>query len=57
VIIHKLEFLREGGSEKHVRDIRGMLAVTDVDRALLEKKVKSRGLGEYWERVQPGSGG
>ena len=33
VIIHKLEFYREGRSEKHLRDIRGMLAVTDVDHA------------------------
>jgi hypothetical protein len=30
VVIKKLEFLREGGSEKHVRDIRGILAGIDV---------------------------
>ena len=28
VIIRKLEFYREGGSDKHVRDIRSMLAVS-----------------------------
>jgi hypothetical protein len=60
VIIRKLEFFREGGSEKHVRDIRGMLAVTDVDLALLRKEIERRGLAEQWERVrgdQPGGGG
>ena len=44
VIIHKLQFFREGGGEKHVRDIRGMLAVTDVDRAMLTKEIAARGL-------------
>ena len=37
VVIKNLEFLREGGSEKHVRDIRGILAGIDVDRALVER--------------------
>src|SRR5436190_22529940 len=37
VIVQKLEFFREGGSEKHLRDIRGMLAVTEVDCAFLER--------------------
>lgn len=50
VIIHKLEFFREGGSEKHIRDIRGMLAVTDVDRALIESEVARRGLADEWRR-------
>lgn len=50
VLVHKLEFLREGGSEKHLRDIRGMLAVTDVDRALIEREVEQRGLGNEWRR-------
>jgi hypothetical protein len=48
VIVHKLEFFREGGSEKHLRDIRGMLAVTDIDRPFLEKEIAARGLGEAW---------
>ncbi|HEX3817191.1 MAG TPA: hypothetical protein VHW03_02760 [Chthoniobacterales bacterium] len=50
VIVHKLEFFREGGSEKHLRDIRGMLAVTDVERAIVEEEVAQRGLGEIWRR-------
>jgi hypothetical protein len=48
VIIGKLEFYREGGSEKHLRDIRGMLAVTPLDRALLEKEIAQRGLTDLW---------
>jgi hypothetical protein len=50
VIIGKLEFYREGGSEKHLRDIRGMVAVTDVDRAFLEKEIGRRGLGDVWRK-------
>jgi hypothetical protein len=48
VIVQKLEFSREGGSEKHLRDIRGMLAATEVDRAFLEKEIATRGLNESW---------
>lgn len=51
VIIHKLEFFREGGSEKHIRDIRGMLAVTDVDGGLTEAECTRRGLREMWAAV------
>jgi len=50
VIIKKLEFLREGGSEKHLRDIRGMLAVTDVNRAFLENEITQRDLTDAWRR-------
>jgi hypothetical protein len=50
VIVGKLEFLREGGSEKHLRDIRSMLAVTDVDRVLVEKEARERRLADYWQR-------
>ena len=52
VIIHKLEFFREGGSEKHLRDIRGMLATTDVDRALLEREIARRELQDAWQKSQ-----
>ena len=52
VLVHKLEFFREGGSEKHLRDIRGMLAVTDVDRALIEREVAARGLAKEWAKAQ-----
>ena len=53
VIIGKLEFYREGGSEKHVRDTRGILTLTDVDRDVLGKEIAARGLGEVWRVVAP----
>lgn len=52
VIVRKLEFYREGGSEKHLRDIRGVLAVTDIDRSFLEKEIAGRGLQEVWRAVE-----
>ena len=52
VILHKLEFFREGGSEKHLRDIRGMLAVTDIDRPLLEREIRTRHLEAAWRAIE-----
>jgi hypothetical protein len=52
VIIGKLEFFREGGSEKHLHDIRGMLKETEIDRAFLEKEIAARGLQEAWRAVK-----
>jgi hypothetical protein len=52
VIVGKLEFFREGGSEKHLRDIRGIVAITEVDRALVEQEVDRRGLREIWEKCR-----
>src|SRR5439155_21191481 len=52
VIIGKLEFFGEGGSEKHLRDIRGMLAMTEVDRAVLEKEIARRSLEDAWRKCQ-----
>lgn len=48
IIIGKLEFFREGGSEKHLRDIRGMLKETEIDHAFLEKEIALRGLQDAW---------
>ncbi|MGH7937213.1 MAG: hypothetical protein ACRD5Z_03425, partial [Bryobacteraceae bacterium] len=53
VIIGKLEFYREGGSEKHLRDIRGMLAVTEVDEELLEREIAARRLQDAWRDATP----
>ena len=52
VIIHKLEFYREGGNEKHLRDIRGMLLATEIDRAFLEKEITARRLEKAWRAVE-----
>ncbi len=56
VILSKLEFFREGRGEKHLRDIRGMLAVSggEIDRAMLDRAVTELGLDEAWRAVQAG---
>jgi hypothetical protein len=53
VILRKLEYLREGGQDKHVRDIRFILVATDVDRALVEAEVARLGLSDQWLQCQP----
>ena len=52
VILRKLEYLREGGQDKHVRDIRFVLAVSEVDRAFVEAEVARLGLNEQWRQCQ-----
>jgi hypothetical protein len=54
VILRKLEFYREGGSAKHVRDIRGMLdlSTSTIDYAFIDAWAKRLGVAEQWEEVQ-----
>mgnify|MGYP001619097287 CR=1 FL=1 len=51
VILRKLEFLREGGSDKHIRDIRFILAATAVDHAFLEQEVSRLGVQAEWTKT------
>ena len=53
VIIKKLVFYRDGGSDKHLRDIRGVLAVMDeqIDRSYIDRWVSRLGLTEEWSAV------
>jgi hypothetical protein len=53
VILRKLQYYREGGSEKHLRDIRAMLAVSgdQLDRAVLQDWIIRLGLETEWARV------
>lgn len=53
VILRKLQFFKEGGSDKHQRDIRFMLAETPIDRAFVEAEVVRLGLQETWRTCQP----
>jgi hypothetical protein len=62
VIVRKLEYYREGGSEKHLRDIRSMLAISgdQLDRPALSEWIQQRGLQAEWRLVsksqdEPGS--
>lgn len=54
VILRKLEYYREGGSEKHLRDIRSMLDTSPgaISIADLEHQIAARGLQEVWRQVQ-----
>lgn len=56
VIVRKLEYFREGGSEKHLRDIRAMLNVSDdiIDRAALHEWVARQGVEEEWKKASVG---
>jgi hypothetical protein len=52
VMLRKLEFWREGGCEKHLRDVRAMLAADlALDRSFLDAELRRRGLEEAWQRV------
>jgi len=57
VIVRKLEYFREGGSEKHLRDIRSMLAALgddQIDRLALAALIASQSLDSMWALVAPG---
>lgn len=51
VIIRKLEFFKEGGSEKHLRDVASILmeAAADMDTAFIEQESHTRGLSIAWQ--------
>ena len=53
VILGKLRYYREGGSEKHLRDIAGILKVSGeaVDRAYVTQWAEEMGLSEIWQGI------
>jgi len=53
VIVRKLEYYREGGSDKHLRDIRAMLAISGdlLDRPALQDWIARLGLETEWRCV------
>jgi hypothetical protein len=50
VILRKLEYYREGKSEKHLRDIAGILTVSSdqIDFKLLDEKIREMQLEKQW---------
>jgi len=54
VIIKKLEYYRAGGSEKHLRDITGILKISgdEVDRGYVSEWAQRLGLMEIWEAIR-----
>jgi hypothetical protein len=53
VILKKLEYYRLGGSDKHIRDIAGVLKVQQdrVDYDYIKTWAKKLGLGDTWREV------
>jgi hypothetical protein len=53
VIIKKMQYFEEGGSEKHLRDIAGVLKVMgeQIDRRYIAEWAQRLGVGEIWQRV------
>lgn len=49
VIIKKLDYYREGRSDKHLADIRGILSHMEIDEKYLHKWVSDLGLTQFWE--------
>ncbi|MBI4688933.1 MAG: hypothetical protein HY754_01465 [Nitrospirae bacterium] len=54
VIIKKMQYYKEGGSEKHLRDITGILKISgdEIDKDYIEEWAKRLGLVEIWDAVQ-----
>jgi hypothetical protein len=53
VMLEKMEAYREGGSEKHLRDIAGVLKISGehLDRAYMADWADRMGTSEIWEEV------
>ena len=54
VIIAKMLYYQEGGSEKHLRDITGMFKVSGdrIDRQYIQCWAETLGVTDVWEAVQ-----
>lgn len=54
VIIKKMDFYKEGGSEKHLRDITGILKISGdiIDRSYISEWTQRLGLTDIWNAVQ-----
>lgn len=54
VMIKKMEYYREGGSEKHLRDITGILKISgkEVDESYVSEWAERLGLTEIWNAVR-----
>jgi hypothetical protein len=54
VIIKKMEYYKEGGSEKHLRDITGMLTISgsEIDQHYIGEWADRLGLRSIWDSIQ-----
>ena len=54
VIVRKLEYFRDGGSDRHLRDIAGIVRVSgdEIDAPALDGLLAERDLTRLWERAR-----
>lgn len=54
IIIKKMEYYLQGGSEKHLRDITGMIKISReaINFAYITSWAKKLGIWEIWEAIQ-----
>lgn len=52
IIIHKLEFYREGGSQKHLRDIAGIIEQQALDHTFLTHHLTTLALTPHYQAAQ-----
>lgn len=54
VILRKLEYYREGKSDKHLRDISSILAISsnEIDFKVLDEKIKTSSLAREWQAAK-----
>jgi hypothetical protein len=54
VIVRKMQYYAEGGSDKHLRDIKNMAAIMgdSLDVPLIESQASRLGLTKVWESVR-----
>ncbi|MBC8128452.1 MAG: hypothetical protein H8M99_15025 [Gloeobacteraceae cyanobacterium ES-bin-144] len=52
VILHKLEFYRESGHQRHLRDIAGMIEQQELDLAYLESSIRVLQLATQWQAAK-----
>jgi hypothetical protein len=52
VILHKLEFFRESGSQKHLRDIAGIIEQQELDQPFLDNMIRQLNLTAQYQAAQ-----
>ncbi|MEJ7809779.1 MAG: hypothetical protein WKG32_05105 [Gemmatimonadaceae bacterium] len=54
VIVRKLEYFAQSGSDRHLRDIGGIVRISggEIDLAALDALVTERGLVDLWDRAR-----
>lgn len=51
IILKKLVFYREGGSEKHLKDIRGIMAETRLDETYIQEWIRELRLQTEYDKI------